>query len=149
MDSSISLFAIILTTVFILTIQCIYVTRTVLQLTSFFSSCLSKSYPIIAYLLQIVHYAEKIPLGVYFLLATQGKSIKTKSRSYMGKWRLTHSQSHTVDGSAYGGINLLLHLLGKSLLAGGRPSGEKGNLPYLGFLRFSQATSAKLAGQAG
>ena len=93
-----------------------------------------------------MNYTEKIPLGVDFLLATQGESIKAKSRSYMGKGRFTHSQSHAIDGSAYSGINLLLHLLGKSLFASGRLSGEKGNLPNFCLLGFSEAASAKIAG---
>ena len=67
--------------------------------------------------LQVMDNTEEVPLGIHLLFASQAEPIQSHDRSDMGKGWFTNGQPHSVDGSADRGIDLPLHLFGKSFLS--------------------------------
>jgi len=95
-----------------------------------------------------VHDAEEIPLRVDFCFASQGESIQFHGGGNMRKRRLADRQTHAVDDSAHGGIDLPFHLVGKRR-AVSCFTGKVCHLANDCFLRIPDALCSQCTGYAG
>ena len=109
-------------------------------------SCVSRPIPV--NLRYIVHNAEKVPLRVDLLLASQGEAIQFHGRGDMRKRRFADRQTHAVDDSAQGRINLALHFVGKGRTVS-RLAGKVSHLTDLGLFRISDALCSQRTRDTG